>query len=67
MRLAEGGSALAHLVEPLVSLVISLVLGVAGGAWLGFALQPRGNSAVRASVSPKAATRSATNRSQSPP
>ena len=57
MRLGGEGSALAHLVEPLVSLLISLALGVAGGASLGFALQARGSSGLRASVSPALAAR----------
>lgn len=57
MRLAEGGSALAHLVQPLMNLLMSLLLGLAGGAWLGWALQPRGSVALRSRVTPRLAVR----------
>lgn len=56
-RLPGVGSALGQLVEPMLRLVMSLVLGLAGGAWLAFALQPRGSSTLRARLPPKAAVR----------
>ena len=56
-RLAGGGSAAGQLVEPMLRLVMSLMLGLVGGAWLAFALQPRGSSALRARLPPKAAVR----------
>ena len=59
LRTAGRGAALSHLLQPLSRLLMSLTLGMAGGAWLGFALQARGTTALRGRITPAVATRRA--------
>ena len=59
LRTAGRGAMLSHLLQPLSRLLVSLTLGMAGGAWLGFALQAHGTSALRARITPAVATRHA--------